>query len=194
MAYKEITSLDADTTIALGGKNKKTGKNNPTRVEGFYLGSRKVESQKSKTGFAYIHYFQTSTGNVGVWGKTDMDRKLQSANVGQMTLVNFDKMKETKNGEMYVYKVQQDPDNAIEVSGNFGSNDEESSYGGGESSGDEDEQYVGDTEYSNGSYEEEQNDDDAVQAAALAAAERKAKVQAMLTKNKVNKGANTTKN
>lgn len=175
MAYKEITSLDADTTIALGGVNRKTNKKNPTQVEGFFLGSRKVDSPKAKSGFAFIHVFQTSTGNVGVWGKTDMDRKLASAAVGHMTLVVFAKMKPTKNGDMYTYTVQQDADNAIDVSSiqndSSTSNEEETS-------NDEGTDEV--QEYSSSDADE----DDAAQAAALAAAERKAKVQEMLRKGK----------
>lgn len=132
MGYEEIVSLDADTTIALGGRNKKTGKNNPTEIEGYYLGSRKVESKKAKAGFAYIHFFQTSKGNVGVWGKTDLDRKILGVAPGTMTLAAFDKMVPTPNGEMYKYKVAVDKENTIEVaavalgssdSGSFSSDD-----------------------------------------------------------------------
>lgn len=116
MGFKEIVSLDADVTIALGGKDKKTGKKNPTEIEGFYLGSRQVKSPKSKSGLAYIHFFQTAAGNVGVWGKTDLDRKLIGVTPGTMTLVAFDKMVPTPNGDMYKYKVAVDEDNTIEVS------------------------------------------------------------------------------
>lgn len=116
MAYKEIVSLDADTTIALGGRNKKTGKANPTEAEGYYLGSRRVSSPKSKNGFAYIHFLQTATGTLGVWGKTDLDRKVLDIVPGTMTLLAFDKMVPTPNGEMYKFKVAVDKDNTTDVS------------------------------------------------------------------------------
>ena len=40
MAFKEVQSLEAENAISLGGRNKKTGKENPTKAEGYYLGSR----------------------------------------------------------------------------------------------------------------------------------------------------------
>ncbi len=174
MAYKEITSLDADVTVAIGGKNRKTNKTNPTQVEGFYLGTRQVQSPKSKTGLASIHYFQTSKGNVGVWGKTDMDRKMSTATPGAMTLVKFEKMQPTPNGEMYKYSVAQDEDNTIEVSvapTQTSSNDSD------ESSEEENNEESYETQ-------SEENDEDEAQAAALLAAERKAKVQSLLNKGK----------
>lgn len=175
MGYKEIASLDADVTISLGGVNKKTGKANPKEVEGFYLGNRKIESKKSKSGYAYLHFFQTAKGNVGVWGKTDMDRKLLTATPGAMTKVTFQKMQPTPNGDMYKYSVAQDEDNAIDVSGlsvdslegNDGSSEETDAASDDEETNDE-------QEYTDG------NDEDAEQTAALLAAERRAKVQNLL--------------
>lgn len=115
MAFQEIASLDADVTIALGGRNKKTNKDNPKSVEGYYLGSKEVRSPKSKTGFASIHILQTAKGNVGVWGKTDMDRKIKSVTPGTMIRVTHTGMQATPNGEMYKYSVEQDTDNTIDV-------------------------------------------------------------------------------
>lgn len=166
MAYKEIVSLDADVTIAIGGVNRKTNKKNPTQVEGFFLGTRQVESKKAKSGFAAIHFFQTANGTLGVWGKTDMDRKLATATPGAMTLVKFEKMQATPNGEMYKYSVAQDDSNTIEValSNTTPQNDE-----------------YNDNESTEDSYDnEDPQDEDAQQTAALAAAERKAKVQSLL--------------
>jgi hypothetical protein len=118
MGFKEVASLDAEKTIALGGVDKKTGRKNPTSVEGYYLGSRTVESKK---GESKIHFFQTEKGNLGVWGKTDSNRKLGAVTPGTMTRISFDKMQETPNGEMYKYKVEIDSDNVIDVGG-IGSN------------------------------------------------------------------------
>ncbi len=117
MAFKELADLDADTCYALGGKDKKTGKNNPTKVEGYFIGTRQVESKKSKTGLAALHIIQTSKGNVGIWGKTNLDQKLKSVTPGVMVKIEFSGMKETKNNPMYVYKVSQDTENTIEVVG-----------------------------------------------------------------------------
>lgn len=114
MGFREVVSLDAEVTIGLGGVNKKTGKKNPTSIEGYYLGSRSVEGKK---GESKIHFFQTSKGNVGVWGKTDSNRKLGGVTPGTMTRISFDKMQDTPNGEMYKYKVEVDGENTIEVGG-----------------------------------------------------------------------------
>lgn len=174
MGFKTVTDLDAETTVAIGGFNKKTKRDNPTSVEGYYLGKRDVASKKAKSGFCSIYYFQTPKGNVAVWGKTDMDRKMSGVIAGTMTRVSFDKMVPTPNGEMYKYKVEFDPENTIEVTqlteGNNGGGDTEYS----------------DTETTSGSDYEETTDEneDAAQAAALAAAERKARVQDLLKGNK----------
>lgn len=116
MAFRELTSLDADTTISLGGYNKKSKKENPTRVEGYFLGSKDVPSKLSKSGFCKLHYLQTPKGNVGVWGKADLDRKLSQVTPGTMIRATQDGTKPTKNGsDMYLFKVEVDNDNTIEV-------------------------------------------------------------------------------
>ncbi len=172
MGFTEVTSLDAEVTIALGGVNRKTGKKNPTEAEGYFLGSKKVESKKAKSGFAYIHILQTPKGNLGIWGKTDMDRKFAQVTPGTMIRVSFAKMVPTPNGEMYQFKLEVDKTNSIEVgdlnAGSANAEDEETtSYSSG--GGDDEEAMTEDDE-----------DEDAAQALALAALERKNKVQALL--------------
>lgn len=112
MAFKTLTDLSADQMIKLGGSDRKTGKKNPTQIEGYFLGSRAVETSK---GAATIHVFQTPKGSVGVWGKTDMNNQLGRVPSGAMTRVSFTGMVATKNGEMYKYKTEVDADNTIEV-------------------------------------------------------------------------------
>lgn len=116
MGFKEISSLDADTTTALGGFNKKTGKSNPTKAEGYFLGSKVVDSAKSKTGTAKLHILQTPKGNVGVWGKTDLDRKMLAVAPGTMIRITQNGTVPTKGGnDMYKFKVEVDTENTIEV-------------------------------------------------------------------------------
>lgn len=115
MAFQEIADLDCTTTVALGGVNKKTNKKNPTTLEGYFIGTKQTPNLKSKTGESALHIFQTADGNVGVWGKTNLDQKLKSAVVGAMTKVTFTGMQPTKNNPMYKYSVAQDKDNCIEV-------------------------------------------------------------------------------
>lgn len=116
MAFKQVASLDADVSYALGGINKKTGKPNPTKVEGYYLGTRQVESKMSKTGFANIHFIQTSKGNVGIWGKTDLDRKIKQVTLGYMVRITQSGMQTIPGKKpMYKYVVESDDENTIEV-------------------------------------------------------------------------------
>lgn len=179
MAFEEVADLSCDVTISLGGVNRKTNKKNPTSIEGYYLGSREVADKKKKSGVSFIYVFQTPEGNVGVWGKTDIDRKMGGVQPGTMTRISFDRMMPTQNGDMYKYKVAVDKSNTIEVnvgtaSASSGSTSE--SYDGG----DETEEY--------GS--EDEDESEAYEAPPLrtssgpTAAERQAKVQSLLGKNK----------
>lgn len=111
MPFTEVASLDAEVTVALGKKDK-NGKPYPKQAEGYYLGSRNVES---KRGESKLHFLQTSEGNLGIWGTTDLNRKLGAVNPGVMVRISFTGMKATPNGDMYCYKVEQDKSNSIEV-------------------------------------------------------------------------------
>lgn len=115
MGFKDIADLDCQVTTAIGGVDKKSGKKNPTSAEGFYIGTRKVPSPKSKTGFAALHVLQTKEGNLGVWGKTNLDQKMTAVKPGQLIRISFTGMVETKNNPMYKYRVQVDPSQTIEV-------------------------------------------------------------------------------
>lgn len=115
MAFKEVYVSPA---ISLGGVNKKTNQANPTQLEGYYLRTKQHEDKKKRNGLGYTHEFQTATGFVTVWGKTDMDRKLRQVNPGTMVKVTWTgETKPTPNGDMQIYKVAEDPSNTIEVPG-----------------------------------------------------------------------------
>lgn len=168
MAYKTITDLSCDTVVALGGVNQDTGVKNPTSIEGFYLGAKSVTNREGQTSF--IHVFQTPKGNQGIWGKADTNSKLAQVVKGTMTLVTFDRIVKLNGGKKkYVYTVQQDREQSIEVSintitDNLGSSDSDNDYASEESD----------------SNDEDDTTEDADQDTALAAAERKAKMQALL--------------
>lgn len=185
MAFKEVQSLEADVTIALGGRNKKTGKDNPKSVEGYYLGKREVASAKSRNGKASIYYFQTSKGNVGVWGKTDLDRKMGSVTPGNMTRITQSGTRPTPNGDMYTYKVEQDTENSIEVSlleASVGA-----SAGGSSDDNDEVEGYAGDY---NSTSDEDESEETSYGAtgttgtSGLAASARSTRIQELLANGK----------
>lgn len=161
MAFKEVASLDAEVTIAIGKKDGQ-GKPYPKQAEGYYLGSRTVEN---KRGPSVLHFLQTHKGNLGVWGTTDLNRKLGQAKLGSMVRVTSTGTKPTPNGEMYTYKVEVDPENSIDV---------QDLSAGSSTVGASDTTDYDDTD------SDDSNDADEFQAAALAAAERKAKVQNLI--------------
>lgn len=165
MAFKEVSSLDADVTVALGGINRKTGKKNPTSAEGYYLGNRPVTN---KTGESKLHFLQTPKGKLGVWGKTDMDKKLASVVPGTMIRISFTGMQPTPKGDMYKFKVEVDDANTIEVNAATAGTNEAYDDGAGDDEGAFDTDEV-----------DEQDEDDS-QTQALAALERKKKVEALL--------------
>jgi hypothetical protein len=115
MAFKEVQDLGCDNATALGGINKKTGKKNPTQVEGYYLGTREVEARLSRSGKASLHIFQTAKGKLGVWGKTDLDRKMKAAAPGNMIRVTYSGTRNVPTGIMHTFKVEVDADNTIDV-------------------------------------------------------------------------------
>lgn len=176
MAFKEVQDLSPDTVISLGGVNKKTGKKNPTSIEGYFVGSREVPDRKKKSGLSYIYVFQTKDGNLGVWGKTDIDRKMAGATPGQMMRLTFSGMRDTPNGEMYTYKVEFDSYNTIEVATlSSAASSEESDQEDSSTSDNDDESDSADDAEAGIS-------DTSAQLAAQEAAEvRRAKVQALLS-------------
>lgn len=174
MAFKEVTSLDCDVVVALGGFDK-NDKPNPKTIEGYYLGKREV---KGDQGTSTIHVFQTPKGNVGLWGAADSNSKLSGVVLGTMVQVEFKEKKKLTGGKTKkIYTVRHDPDNTIEVAAqaedaqDFGSTSEDienADAGGG---------YEEETV-------EEVEETPAPQVQAKSAAERKAAVQALLNRKK----------
>jgi hypothetical protein len=161
MGYKEVTNLDADLIIALGKTDKRTGKKYPKQAEGYYLGCRSVESKRGKSK---IHFLQTANGNLGLWGTMDLNRKLGEAAPGSMVRITSTGTKPTPKGDMYIYKVEVDADNSIEVS----ATSDAASYSDDDHS--EDEEFSADTENENDSF-----------VASQSAKDRAAAVQALLS-------------
>lgn len=171
MAFTQVTSLDADVTISLGKKDKTTGKPYPNQAEGYYLGNRKVNT---KLGETTLHFLQTPKGNLGVWGGTDMNKKLAQVQPGTMVRITAAGKRPTPRGDMNVFTVESDTDNTITVNISAAAAEDYSDTGTNETSG-----------YSSDETEDENSD--VAQSQALAAAERKAKLDAIL-KGGGNKG------
>lgn len=115
MSFKEVLDLECDTAFGLGGTDKKSGKKNPTQVEGYFIGSKEIPDKFSKTGTGYLHVFQTEKGKVGVFGKTDSNRKMKGVAPGTMTRISFTGTIPTKFGDMAKFKVETDESNTIDV-------------------------------------------------------------------------------
>lgn len=176
MAFKKVSTLDADVTITIGGEDKKTKKKNPTSVEGFYLGTRTVATNSKFGGDSTLYFFQTEKGNVGVWGKTDLNKKMSAAKPGQMTRIEYNGMKPMPKGDMHVYAVFQDSEVTIDVSELQESNDNVS-----------DSTKESYTSYEYGDADEDDAEVDDTSAAAVqqeSAAARKAKVQELVNRNR----------
>jgi hypothetical protein len=178
LAFKEIASLDADKTITLGGVDKKTGKKNPTKIEGYFLGTRETGPNKfNRQRMDVVHVFQTPEGNVAVWGKTDLDTKLKAVYPGRMVRATFTGSVPTNKGnDMLKYKIEVDDANSIDVS-------DIAAAGASDESEDSEEQggYTGDVE---GEDEGSEPEPVPIVASKLksTAAERAAKVKELLSK------------
>lgn len=116
MAFQTKPKLNAETAVVLGGKDD-AGKSRPRTLEGYFLGTRITPD--SGYGPGKLHIFQTKDGNVGVWGKTDLNNQLTSELTGACLRVTFTGMSNPKKGRRpgYLYQVEVDYDNKIDVSG-----------------------------------------------------------------------------
>lgn len=180
MAYRELTTLQCDKYLKLGGLNEKTGEKNPTVFEGYFLAKKTGKSNLDPNKDAYLYVFKTREGNVGINGTKSINDGMEAAVPGQMTMITFIGVKALKAGKkMNLYTINQDDTNTIAVSTPTpvqASRDEEE-----------------DSEENSNDDTTEENDYEAEEQAAksaLAAAERKANVDALL---KGNKGSSTRK-
>jgi hypothetical protein len=185
MGLTEVVSLEAEVTYSLGKYNKKTGKTDPKSVEGYYLGKRVVET---KLGDSSIHFFQTEKGPVGVWGTKYLNSKLSNVKPGTMTKAEFVGMKPTPRGDMRSFKVFQDKENTIEVSveppvAQYA--DEFAAVSDNRATYNEDDKNEDDKDEDNNSgYEAPSYAAATVNNTQVSAAERQARVQALLNKGK----------
>ncbi len=159
MAYEKLTGLSTDNTVSLGKPDAKTGKTT-TQVEGYYLGSKTINTT---TGESVVHVFQTSKGNLGVWGSKTLNETLVVGVRGFMIKVDYLGKKKLAGGKtIHTYDFGIDRANKIDVADTMSA---ESDDDGG------------------GSFEETEGnfaDEDNSQNAALLAAERKSRTEKLL--------------
>lgn len=162
MSYEKMTDLGTDKVYALGGVNSKTNEKNPLQVEGYYLGSRNVQTTN---GPSVIHVFQTPKGNEGVWGTKKLNDNLNKSVIGKAVLVKYSgKVKIAGGKTQHTYEFFVDRDNTIAVS----------EAAADEGFDDTDDSTGGDTDAA----------DESLLTAQAEAQARQAKVQALLNKNK----------
>lgn len=80
MAFKEVQTLDAEKTVAIGvAAPDYDGKTEilPS-IAGYYLGFKTVESKTPGNKASRLHMFSIEGKIVGVWGSAVMDKKLAS--------------------------------------------------------------------------------------------------------------------
>jgi len=135
MGFEKIVSLDSDVSISLGGRDKKTGKANLTSVEGYFLGTKTgIPNKFNPDKPDCLHIFQTSKGNVGVWGKSHLNPQMSRAIVGAMVRVTFTGTRPSKKGnDQLLFSVEQDKSNAITVDALQAQDDDSYSVGAEES-------------------------------------------------------------
>lgn len=117
MAYKKHVELKSDKTIHLGGVDK-NGNLNPAQVEGYYLGFRLISGDY---GDQKLHFFQTESGNVAVWGRTKLNQILEPY-AGKKVLVKFTGMSSPKKrGQRpaYLFDLEYDEEDTIPVPAHF---------------------------------------------------------------------------
>lgn len=114
MAYEELGEL---RLVQLGGVNKVTGKNNPTEVEGYYLGSEDRPNRFDPKRPQKLYKFQTQNGDVGVFGKAGLDKVMKGATIGAMTKVvsTGETLDTGKGNPMKIFKAYQDKGNTTQV-------------------------------------------------------------------------------
>lgn len=159
MAYEKLTDLGTDQVFALGhGDDKKE------QVEGYYLGSRTVTTSN---GPSTIHVFQTPKGNVGVWGTKKLNDNLGNNTRGSMLLIQYKGKVKLQGGKtQHTYEFNIDRDNTIEVP--------RLAQGA----------TTAPVEFVEADGSDDKGGDDFSQQQALIAAERAARVSAMLKKDK----------
>ncbi len=198
MAFKKVMDLGTPTAYGLGElkekKNPNKGKH-PSQIEGYLLGFKDIPSKFSKTGFAKLWVFQTAQGNVGIFGKTDLDGKLNGVTLGTMTrATRTGSVPTNKGNDMITFSVEVDEENTVDV----GSISQGEDHDDGTSSNDDldNSQYADEPEESDVDAEEAPVDEvpppraqPPRQIAKAPDADRQAKVNALLNRNRTSKSA-----
>lgn len=110
--------------VKLGGVDAKTGKKNPTEIEGYYHSSEERPNKFNKDKPQKFYVFKTARGLEGIFGSGGLDKLMSGAALGTMTkVVDTGDRKDVGKGQpMKIYKVFQDSGNlntSSEVTTNY---------------------------------------------------------------------------
>lgn len=177
--------LKADFIVKLGRGTGEDGKPLVPSVEGYYLGKENRGPNKfNPKNTDYVYIFQTPKGNAGVYNTKGLDEWMVDAVKGAMIKVEYDKKVTTAKGfKKHTFFVYQDKNNKLDP--NDIPTDVQDNNSNSDSSSD-----VEDNSYSNETVEEEAEEEEqdppprVIPGMAASTAERKAKVEALLNRNK----------
>ena len=201
MAFQDFSNPRPEKWVTLGGRNKETGKLNPTSAKGYYLGSFESQNKFNKDKKNVNLVLMTPQGLLGLTAPSHLVKKMKEnetnlakRNVdvrGLMVEISFVGEQDVGKGNpMKLFKVGFDPENRGSAELTLLSEESESNYSDDEPS--EDDYEAGGVDFPTDAEEESYG---AVaeyvapviqQNVAASAKERAAKVQALLAKNKKN--------
>jgi hypothetical protein len=108
MALVDKQDLSTDSVFGLGD-----GQDKLQSIEGYYLGNREV---KTANGDSIIHVFKTPKGNVGIWGTAKLNSNLGTEDLGVFQSITYKGKVRIAGGKtQHTYRFQSDSDDTIEV-------------------------------------------------------------------------------
>lgn len=104
MARRKIIDLDAEKTASFDKKGDS--------FQGYYLGSRRVNTGVSESN---LHIFSYENENVGVWGSAKLDQLLGQVPKGTMTYITYGGKRSLGGGKtLKMFDVECDDENVLE--------------------------------------------------------------------------------
>lgn len=108
MALQKKLDLSTDQVFALG-----QGEGKIMEIKGYYLGRRTVAVNGNDSA---IHVFQTTKGNVGVWGTSKLNGNLTNDDLGVYQEIFYKGKVKLQGGKtQHTYDFNSDPEDTISV-------------------------------------------------------------------------------
>lgn len=112
MARKKVSDYSEMQTVRFGEEQGDLGVGE--EFQGFYKGAK---TANTKYGEKKVHTFETSAGDVQIWGSTTLNRKLSQVGVGNLTFITYTGLGEKQRGKnpAKLFNVEQDREQSIHV-------------------------------------------------------------------------------